>query len=327
MRAHSIAWALSAACAAMAVADVRADTIVYGNDFESNTVGTTGGGVTTTGFTAAGTLGGKTLTGATLNLHAPSAGTANNTKWLGMFNSGSSGSSGATVALGRNVSKVSASPPGSNPARNETVSLTLSNLTEGATYSVAFDLLVGESWDGAAASFGGDFWYFSANGTRLVDTIFSNVSNGALGDPYHDAGAYSPQKYTDTNYASPTGADVDRFTGADAYYYGGSPNASVYSDIYAIYSFGRGAGNPTLRFVAGTSKSVTLEWGRYSGSSDSADESWALDNVTVSTSASASAAAAVPFPGALPGGAACLAGLLACRCAGRARSRRGGTAR
>src|SRR4051812_35964732 len=204
----------------------RADTIVYTNNFEGSIIGTTGGGVTTTGLTATGTLAGKTLTNAGLGLHTPSFNPNNinlNSQWLGMFNTGSAG---ATVTLGRNVTKTTSG--------NEAVRLTLSNLTVGDSYAIRFDLLIGESWDGAASTFGGDFWSFSVNGTRPVDTIFSNVSNGAFGDSSPNAGAYSPQRYTDTNFASPIGPDVNRFTGADAFYGGTSGS---YADLYSVYRF------------------------------------------------------------------------------------------
>jgi hypothetical protein len=93
-----------------------------------------------------------------------------------------------------------------------------------------------------------------------------------------------------------------------------------YTNQYAIYYFGHGTGNPTLSFVAGAAKSVMLEWGRYSGSADSSDESWALDNVRVSTNAAPPAPpAAVPLPAALPGGVACLGALLACQYGARRR--------
>jgi hypothetical protein len=155
----------------------------------------------------------------------------------------------------------------------EIVDLPLSGLTPGQTYTVAFDLLIGASWDGAATGYGPDAWYFAVNGTRLVDTYFSN------GDQGIDYGAYSPQRYSPTHYADPNGPDEPAFTGA-AYSRKEGPG---YSGYYGIYYFSHGAGNPVLTFTpSGTS--ATLEWARYSpppNFGDSADEYWALDNVVV----------------------------------------------
>ncbi|MEZ6068682.1 MAG: hypothetical protein R3C10_00135 [Pirellulales bacterium] len=91
--------------------------------------------------------------------------------------------------------------------------------------------------------------------------------------------AYSPQRYTDTNYADPNGADVAAFTGAEF----SRKEEPGYSGYYGIYYFSHGAGNPNLTFTAAAA-TATLEWARYSGGSnfgDSSDEYWALDNVLV----------------------------------------------
>jgi hypothetical protein len=210
--------------------------IVFSNNFEADTAG----------FTASGTL--TSLTRASLPTDSAGPASANQSMWLGK--------------LGFNVGKTGAT--------DEIVTLPLSNLVVGQSYSVAFDLLVGASWDGAAGGYGPDSWRFSVNGVRLVDTIFSNVQSGV------DAGAYSPQRYTDANYTSPTGPDVVRFTGADASFW----HFPAYADHYAIYYFGHGAGNPVLTFQASAS-TATLEFARYGNTSDSGDEYWALDNVIV----------------------------------------------
>lgn len=264
---------LAAALAALVgVAMLRAEPasgqVVYSNNFESGLTGTTAGGVTAGPLTPGGTLAGKTLTNANLGLLAPTAGTANNSNWLAHFDTGSSGS---TSGLGFNVAKSTTS--------DETISLTLSNLTTGTKYDVDFDLLIRSSWDGAAGSFGPDGWYFSANGTKLVNTIFSNGSNGAFGDPSPNVGAYSPQRYSDTFFTSPGDGtnDVNRFTGSDASRSDNSP----YTNGYAIYWFGHGTGNPDLNFTA-TSTSATLVWARTSGSTDDAGENWSIDNISIS---------------------------------------------
>ena len=213
---------------------------VYSNNFESNT----------TGFTNAGVL--PALTRTSLPTDGGGLSSPNQSMWLGR--------------LGEGVAK--------STTNKETVDLTLSGLTPGQVYTVAFDLLIGASWDGAASGYGTDAWYFSVDSTRLVDTMFSNGNQGS------DYGAYSPQRYTDAHYANPIGPDVGAFTGAEFFRKAGPG----YSGYYGIYYFSHGAGNPILTFTAG-SASATLEWARYSGGSnfgDSSDEYWALDNVVVS---------------------------------------------
>jgi hypothetical protein len=212
---------------------------IYSNDFESNTNGFTNGGVL------------PALTRTSLPTDGGGLSSPNQSMWLGR--------------LGEGV-------PKSN-ANTEIVDLNLTGLTPGQNYTVAFDLLIGASWDGGAVGFGPDAWYFAVNGTRLVDTYFSN------GDQGIDYGAYSPQRYSDTHYADPNGPDVPAFTGAEF----SRKEGPGYSGYYGIYYFSHGAGNPVLTFTA-SGASATLEWARYTpppNSGDSSDEYWALDNVVV----------------------------------------------
>jgi hypothetical protein len=224
---------------ALSGAATRAE-VVFSNDFESDTNGFTAGGVLTD------------LSRVRLPIDSDGPSSTNTSMWLGK--------------LGDGVPKSGES--------EERVTLTLSGLIPGAEYLVAFDLLIGASWDGAASGYGPDSWRFEANGQRLVDTIFSNGQSGV------NVGAYSPQRYSDTNYDNPDGMDMPRFTGAEAFW---SANQSGnYGNDYAIYSFGRGAGNPVLKFTA-TNTSGTLLFARYGNTGDSSDEYWALDNVVVTT--------------------------------------------
>ena len=214
---------------------------IFSNNFETNTAGFTAGGVLTG------------LTRTNLPSDGGGLGSVNQSMWLG--------------PLGYGVAK--------SQANTEIVSLMLTGLTPGQNYMVAFDLLVGASWDGAASGYGPDGWYFAVNGTRLVDTYFSN------GDQGIDYGAYSPQRYTDSHYADPNGPDVPAFTGAEFY----RKDGPGYSGYYGIYYFSHGVGNPVLSFTA-SGTSASLEWARYSppnNSGDSSDEYWALDNVLVTT--------------------------------------------
>ena len=214
--------------------------IVYSNNFESNT----------TGFTAGGSL--STLTRTSLPTDNGGLSSPNQSMWLGR--------------LGEGVAK--------SASAIESVTLSLSGLTPGQAYVIAFDLFIGASWDGSASNpYGADLWRLTIDGISLVNTTFSNVQQGV------NAGAYSPQRYSDSTYTSPTGADFNRFTGADVSF---SVNQSGnYAPDYAIYYFGRGSGNPFLTFTASATTAV-VEFARYSQSADSSDEYWALDNVQVS---------------------------------------------
>lgn len=233
-----------ALCALVACAGAYAAP-VYSNDFESGIGAFTYGGVLTE------------LTRYSLPTDGGGLSSANQSMWLGR--------------VGYNVGK--------STSNKEIVNLTVTGLVPGSQYTVSFDLLVGASWDGAASGYGMDAWYFSVDGTRLVDTSFSN------GDQGIDFGAYSPQRYTDTSYSSPNSADVKAFTGADFW----RKEGPGYSGYYGIYYFSHGAGNPVLTFTASGSSAV-LEWARYSGPGsfgDSSDEYWALDNVVVDGEAGA----------------------------------------
>jgi hypothetical protein len=212
--------------------------VIFSNDFESNT----------NGFTPSGSL--VALTRTSLPTDGGGLASANQSMWLGRMGSG--------------VPK--------SGALDEIVTLNLSGLNPGAQYSVAFDLFIGASWDGSAGGYGPDSWRFAVDGTRLVNTTFTN---GNAGQEY---GAYSPQRYSDTTYTSLTGPDYGKFTGADASFTTGS--CCNYGLHYGIYSFGRGAGNPELIFTAAGTDAV-LEFARFGNTADSGDEYWALDNVQV----------------------------------------------
>jgi hypothetical protein len=201
----------------------------------------------TAGFTAGGSL--SSLSRVTLPTDSGGPASLNTSTWLGKIGDG--------VAKG---------------GLDEIVQLNLAGLVAGSTYFVNFDLLIGASWDGAANGYGPDSWRLTANGTTLVDTIFANGAQGI------NFGAYSPQRYTDQNYTNPNGPDVPRFTGADQFW--SADQGGNYANDYSIYYFGHGAGNPVLSFVASSSTAI-LQFSRYGSSSDSPDEYWGLDNVSV----------------------------------------------
>ena len=195
---------------------------------------------------------------------------ANQSMWLGR--------------LGYGIAKNSGTP--------ETVTLALSGLTAGSTYNVAFDLLIGGSWDGSAYGYGADRWTFSTVGStfsnKLIDATFSNcgVSNELCG-------ANSPQSYSDaTPLGGESGPTFSPETGADFFY----DVAGDYSQDYGIYYFGHGAGNPMLSFVAdGSTASLVFER-EPTMSGDSSDEYWALDNIVVTGDA---APVATPEPASI----------------------------
>ncbi len=245
---------------------------VYTNNFQA-------AGSETNGLTASGTL--TTLSRVSLPTDGGGIGSANQSMWLGRN--------------GMNVNK--------STNATETITLALSGLTSGSVYNVAFDLLIGGSWDGSAVGYGPDRWSFrtssGANQSTLIDATFSNcgVSNQLCG-------ANSPQSYSDatpkgglgaTTFAPTTGADYASDVSGD------------YSQDYGIYYFGHGAGNPMLSFIAGASTASLVFQREATGSfQDSPDEYWGLDNIVVTA---AGATTTTPEPSSLALVAAGLVGL------------------
>jgi hypothetical protein len=234
-------WALFSGSAA------QAKDTVYFNDFQTNTAG----------FTAGGTL--TSLPLFSLPTDSGGLGSANQSQWMGR--------------LGHNIPK--------STTVAEIATLAVTGLTAGQSYLLAFDLLIGGSWDGSASGFGPDSWRVVIDGTPVVNTTFTNGNQG------QEYGAFSPQKYSDTTYLGFSGPNFPKFTGADHFFTTGGSN---YAQHYGIYWFGHGAGNPVLSFVA-TGSTASIEFARYGNTTDDAGEYWALDNVMVSS--------AIPEPGVL----------------------------
>ncbi len=184
-------------------------TIVYSNDFETNT-----NGFTTTGV-------GTVPAGVSF------------TKWLGGDKSLHHGSS---------------------------TSLSLTGLSVGTVYNVAFDLYLGGTWDGSGA-FGPDYFQFSTSSAGfLVNATF--VNDFPIG-----GGSGKTQTYSDSTPLGDGGEFIGR-TGADVVL--GEP----------IYYFGHGAGNPLLSFTATTTSEI-LHFAAFDYQ-QRVDEFFALDNVVVS---------------------------------------------
>lgn len=260
-------------------APLRAHAQVYFNNFQAP-------GSENTGLTSSSNI---SLTRFSLPTDGGGLSSANQSYWLGR--------------LGLGAAK--------SPVAHETVNLSLAGLTAGHTYSVAFDVLFGGSWDGSAIGYGPDAWSLMAIGQNfsqtLVDATFSLCGTGN-----QLCGAYSPQTYSDltplggrngTTYFAPT-------TGAD---FANDVTYPDYSQDYAIYSFSHGAGNPFLTFVADASTAtLVFDRGVSGGFNDSPDEYWALDNINVSD-VNGSPVTAAPEPASLVLMASGLAGVVAVR--------------
>jgi len=143
---------------------------------------------------------------------------------------------------------------------NDTVTLTLSGFTPGVSASLAFDLYILNSWDGESFGTGPDGFTAQIDGSNVVNATFTNLDEQSGHQSYSATtplgGAFVPA-YT----------DADEIDTLDASYYGNS-----------VYKFG-GGHNPGFSFVPSTSTVVFSFAG--SNLQGLADESWAIDNVSV----------------------------------------------
>src|SRR5262249_40543801 len=147
---------------------------------------------------------------------------------------------------------------------DQTVSLSLSNLPAHAALHLAFALYVLKSWDGNSPAYGRDRFIVSVvGGPTLLDTTFSN----------------NPKIKTD-------GSDQDYPVRNSPPWAGGlASNTRVYGAFFndgsyrLQYTFANQGSNVTLNFRS------TLYEGK-----GTADESWGLDDVSVSTASAPSEA-------------------------------------
>lgn len=144
---------------------------------------------------------------------------------------------------------------------NGTVSLNLTDLEDHSSVSISFDLFIIRTWDGnVTASYlgqalGPDIWSLGVrDGESLLYTTFSNNSNRTQ--------AY-PDSYPDGVYDFFTGATEIKTLGF--MYYAGSIQDSVY---HLSYTFPHTESSLILDFSAMNLQSLS-------------DESWGLDNVSV----------------------------------------------
>jgi hypothetical protein len=147
--------------------------------------------------------------------------------------------------------------PGYNRTRVEqTISLTLSNLPPHDALKVSFDLYVLKSWDGNSPTYGPDRWGLNvAGGPTLLETTFSN--NPKVSTQGSDQNFPRPQSPPRTGAAA---------TNTLGYKFFGD---SVYP---LAFTFAHTGTRLTLNF------SSSLFEGK-----GTADESWGLDNVRVTT--------------------------------------------
>lgn len=151
----------------------------------------------------------------------------------------------------------------------QSTALGLSGLTNGSSYSLAFDLFAGNSLDGSNSTYGMDYFRVDVDGDYLVNATFSNIPQpGAFNQTYSDA--------------TPLG------TGS----FGPMTGADVFSGNSSIYYFGHDAGNPIFTFTAtGTTANISF----VGASSQSYSDEWfAIDNVVVTGNT-----ATVPEPSSL----------------------------
>jgi RHS repeat-associated protein len=135
------------------------------------------------------------------------------------------------------------------------VKLTLNALPTHTQLTISFDLYVIHSWDGrSTGAYGPDIWNLTANGTTLLNTTFAN--GNVSGQSY-------PGSYPSGNYPKQTGA-----TEIDTLGYG-SPSDSVY---HLTYTVSQSSDTAVFNFTASDLQGID-------------DESWGLDNVTVSVPA------------------------------------------
>lgn len=168
-------------------------------------------------------------------------------------------SSGSTTLLPTDNQGFGTSPESTYLGRfgNNTVSLALTGLEIGTTYTVEMDLFIGATWDG-----GSDIFQLGVDGgSFLVNSSFSN---------------FFGQSYSDANPVAGPGSALPFMTGAD--FFNLSPGNNT--NRYSIYLFSKGTGNPVLQFIP-TATTAQLNF-TGSGLQDLADEYWAIDNVVVS---------------------------------------------
>lgn len=192
----------------------------------------------------------------------------------GFTSGGGSTTVDSDITLAWSPSSVSASPNGQEflgadaayGFGNETASLTLGALPSNTEVFVDFDLYVIQAWEGHGSGSGPDIWTLLADGATVISASFSNTND-------------APQSYpTDYDGGSPTDNGAGRGAAAhNTLGYLGHVEASQYP-----------TGSPwddvTYRVslaLPHTADALTLDFAA-SGLEAVYDESWGLDNLSVS---------------------------------------------
>jgi hypothetical protein len=171
----------------------------------------------------------------------------------------------------------------------ESVTLTLANLPANLTQlSIGLDLFIIRTWDGNNATWGSDVWALDAAGVNLFQATFSNWPDPAWNQTYPD-----PYPGGTLHPAGTGAAEVNTL---------GYGQDSVYHLSFAF---------------AYTGSSIIFTLYTPHGLQGVSDESWGIDNVTVTASVAAGAVPIVPEPATL---LTALAGLGAVAGAARRRS-------
>jgi hypothetical protein len=141
-------------------------------------------------------------------------------------------------------------------ATGNTITLSLINLPAHDTISLAFLFAAIDSLDGTGSFPAGDFFKIVFDGNTLFSESFANASPGQI-----------------QSYVPPAGVELARH--ADL---GFSGPGGFYTD--SAYNFGA---DPTFANFAHTASSATIQFFIFGeGNQDITDESWAMDNLSVS---------------------------------------------
>ena len=148
---------------------------------------------------------------------------------------------------------------------NDTLSLDLSGLPGHDQLTLSFDLYTIRSWDGNNSTYGPDQWSLTADGQMLLDTTFSTYP---LGENYGTQAeqAYGGPGQPTGSYDAGTGGVRNTLGYTFNYPSGTAPSEVAYE---LIFSFDHTADTVSFDFSA-----LGLQW--------LSDESWGIDNVSVS---------------------------------------------
>jgi len=152
---------------------------------------------------------------------------------------------------------------------NQNVSLVLPNQSAG-TYNISFDFYTLFSWDGNGnypGCCGPDYFTFQINGVNKIHATFGGVGPN---QSYSNATPLGGNSYSFAAGTDSTGTDILSYTFSQ-----GNVSNFRYTPTFTFEHFG---GNLTFSFIGG----VTQPGQWYLGFRD---ETWTLDNVTLSTPA------------------------------------------